>query len=169
MQNALDNMITLLSEQNRIQKELLGLSYEKRRAVLNNQTDLINRVVQKEFMFLTAAQALEKKREQALSVLSKHFGIPESEITVTVIIERTSGELQRKFTAVQKELSAVIKTQAELNRLNQDLLKTQLEYTDMMLNLLVGPEDPLNNFYDDNGKMSEQTPRKKAGLIDRQV
>ena len=169
MQNALDNMITLLSEQKKIQKELLSLSYEKRRAVLNNQTDLINGIVQKESMFLTATQALEKKREQVLSVLSKHFGMPENEITVTVIIKKTSGELQREFIAAQKELSAVLKTQTELNHLNQDLLKTQLDYTNMMLNLLVGPEDPLNNLYDDNGKMSEQTPRKKAGLIDRQV
>jgi flagellar biosynthesis/type III secretory pathway chaperone len=169
MQNALEEMLKLLSEQKKIQSELLSLSYGKRKAVLGNQTELINGIVQKENMYLSAARALEKKREQILPVLSEHFGIPESGVTVSVIIEKTSGELQSRFMAVQKELSVILKTQTELNRLNQDLLKARLDYTNTVLDLLVGPEDPLNNFYNEDGKTLEQTPIKKAGLIDRQV
>jgi flagellar biosynthesis/type III secretory pathway chaperone len=136
---------------------------------LKNDTDRLNGIVQEETMILSAVKALEKKRVQILGSLAKRFQIPENQITVTEIIDRTVGETRERFIALQKELSALLNTQRDMNDQNQALLNTHLEYTNMMLNLLIGPEDPLNNFYGGDGKTSAQTPRKKAGLIDRQA
>ena len=165
----LEDFYTLLREQRNTQQELLDLSYEKKQTIISNNTQRLNEIVQQEMKLLSTINSVEKRRAKALPKLSKNMNVPENSITLNTIIEHTAGEIRKRFILLKKEMNALLKTQVEINDLNQELLKTHIDYTNTMLDLIVGAEDPLNNLYGGDGKAPEKAARKNAGLFDKQI
>lgn len=164
----LDTILELLERQKKTHEELLGLSYEKRQAIVKSDTGRLNEIVHQELKGLAKMNQHEKRRSALLKDISRTLGIGESEITLSMIIGKADGEKRDRLIALQKELIELLNSQAEINKQNQELLKLQLDYSDVMLNVFVGSDDPLNNFYSDNGRSGDDK-RQSAGLFDRQV
>jgi hypothetical protein len=51
---------------------------------------------------------------------------------------------------------------------NRELIKTHMEYSEAVLELLVDSEDPLNNFYGMDGKAAPDK-KKTTGFFDKQA
>ena len=64
--------------------------------------------------------------------------------------------MKERLTMLQKELDGLLKAQEDINRINRTLLETHLEFTNAMLSVIVGSEDPLNNYYNEDGKAVEK-------------
>ena len=168
MSNNLQPILALIEEQRDQQRDLLKLSYEKRQTVTKGDTERLNEIVQQELNLLSRINSLEKQRMAAAARIAEGEGCKAAEVTLTFLIQLSEGADRDRFTALQREMSGLLQAQAELNKINKSLLEEQLEYTDAMLGILVGAEDPLNNFYNVDGT-AEQERRQRTGLIDRQV
>lgn len=170
MEHELKTMCELLEEHISVQGSLLELSQEKKQVIISGNTERLNEIVQTELKSLARMNSIEKRRTALVAALSKELGVQEGELTVSVLSERAGGTpAGSRLTALQEELTKLLREQADQNNINKKLLETQLEYTDTMLNLIVGPDDPLNNFYGGDGRTTDAEIRKSAGIFDQEI
>lgn len=162
-------MYNLLFELKKLQQELLELSYKKRKYAYLNDIEGLNETVGQEMKYLSDLNSLEKKRQNLQAKLSEIMSVPEKDITISFIIDRAGGKMKENFITLQKELSGLLKAQADINAINKTLLETHLEFTDAMLSVIVDSEDPLNNYYNGEGRALDKEIKKSAGLFDKQV
>lgn len=163
-------IIDILESQKKLHKAIFELSQEKRQVITRADTDRLNDIVMEELKLLNSVKKLEKERVTLVAALAAKtdMQIPEGDVTISAIAEIASAGEQVKLSLLQKELGGLMRSQQEINALNRELLETQLEYTDVMLNLFVGDVDPINNLYSGDGK-KDQERRKTAGLFDTQI
>ena len=97
--------------------------------------------------------------------ISTEFGLHARELNVTSIAERAEPDERETIKRLQKELTALLTQHTDMNAENRELIKAHFEYTEALMDIMVGSEDPLNNFYGGDGKASPE--RKKAtGFFD---
>lgn len=168
MNDELMALAELLEQQKTVFNEMLDLSYKKRQVIVSGAIDELNGIASLEMKCVAKLKLMEKRRGSLLPKLSVVFGIPADRITVSDLIARSGGDVRARLVKLQKELSVLLDSQAEVNRVNQELLQDQLDYTEVRLNLFVGSEDPLNNLYDGDGN-SDSESRTSAGYFDRQI
>jgi len=160
MRQVLSELSDLLSEQKSVLEKMLELSLEERQSIISGKADQLEGIVRNELRELSKLGAVEKKRTALNKMISEEFGLPESDITVSAIAGRAEPDEREAIKKLQEELTALISQHAALNIENRELIKAHLEYSETMLDLMVGSEDPLNNFYGGDGKAVQE--RKKT-------
>ena len=147
---------------------LLELSHIKHKAIIENDTEGISAAVQAETRLLYESRDADKKRAAFVSKAAKTLGVAEDEITFSRLLCLASPDEADRLSALHGQLGALLASLKQLNRQNLELLKTHVEYTEMMINLIVGPEDPINTIYGAGG-VSDEKKRHTAGLFDTQI
>lgn len=156
MKDLLDQLLLLLEEQQQIQQLLLDLAYEKKQVIIENKTERLSEIVQLELKQLAALNALEKRRLKLMIQLSPLCGVPVAELTVGQLIPHAEeGEQRGRLQELQRRLVAMLREQSDLNRETQDMLEAHLEYSEVMLNLMVDSQDPINNIYSGQGRAED--------------
>lgn len=168
MRQELKAIYELLLEQKDVQRQLLDLSYEKRQVIISGNTERLSEITGLEQRWVTKLKNLDRRNSKLLPTLAALLDIPESEINLSRILEKVTAREHEPLFLLQKELLGLLDSQLEINKLNSELLNTHLEYTENMLGILVGDEDPLNNFYGVDGRPDSER-RKATGFIDRQI
>ena len=161
----LKELFDLLLEQKSLLESLLKLSEEERHIIINGEADKLEDIVRQELRELTKIGAIEKKRAALTPAISAEFGIPEKDITVSEIARHTKPNEREAVTKLQKELTNLIKQHTEINMENRELIKAHQEYTEAFMDMMVDSEDPLNNFYGDDGKAVSDR-KKTTGFFD---
>ena len=165
MRQLLEELNSLLLEQKSILAGMLELSQEERRIIVGGEASLLEDVVRQEMRLLSKLNAIEKKRVAMNPAISAEFGLSVNEITVTSIAEHAEPDEREIITALQIELTALLTQHTELNKENRELIKAHIEYTDAMIDVMVDSEDPLNNYYNVDGKAT-QDRKKSTGFFD---
>ena len=162
MRHILIELCGLLSEQKSILDNMLTLSQEERRIIISGEAELLEDIVRREFKELSKLNAIEKKRVELHGKIAAEFGLPERELNVSSIVECAEPDERETIKKLQTELTALLKLHTDMNTENRDLIKAHFEFTDAIIDLMVGSEDPLNNFYGDDGKA---TPERKKSTV----
>ena len=160
MRQALEELCALLAEQKGLLGNLLELSREERQIIISGESDKLETVIRLELRELSKLGAVERKRATLHKTIAAELGLPENDLTVSAIAERAEADEREAIRNLQAELSELIDRHKELNTENRELIKAHIEYSETMLDLMVGAEDPLNNFYGGDGKAAPD--RKKA-------
>ena len=160
MRQTLADLCALLQEQKAVLGNMLELAKQERQIIIAGHSDKLEDVIRLELKELNKLGAVEKKRLALHQVLAAELGLSEDEITVTKIAEKANPDEREKITAIQKELMPIIEEHTAVNKENRELIKSHIEYSETMLELMVGSEDPLNNMYGVDGKAAPE--RKKA-------
>ena len=165
MRQLLKDLCGLLKEQKDMLEGMLDMSQEKRLAIINGDTEQLEGIVSKEIREISKLKKIEKRRLEMYPAITAELGLAEAEITVTSISERVWPDEKKALQKLQIELTALVDEHKRLNEDNRQLVETHIEYTEAMMNVLVDSEDPLNNFYGEDGR---ETPDKKkaTGFFD---
>ena len=165
MRQVLGDLCALLTDQKSVLEAMLELSREERQVIINGESEKLENIVRQEFRELSKLGAIEKKRVALHKEIAAEIGTPAQDLTVSVIADKAEPDEREKIVRLQKELSGIISQHSMLNMENRELIKAHLEYSETMLDLMIGTEDPLNNFYGVDGKAA---PEKKriTGLFD---
>ena len=155
----------MLLEQKLVLGRMLELSLEERQTIISGESSKLEDIVRQELRELSKLGGIEKKRVALHKEISAELGLPEKNITVSAIAERADSDERDKITELQKELTDLINRHAAVNNENRELIKAHMEYSETMLDLLVGAEDPLNNFYGGDGKAAPDK-KKTTGFFD---
>lgn len=140
---AIQEIVEIMQDMTGLHQQLLELAAQKKDAIIHNQVDQLNGLVNKESRIGKRISELEEQRtfETDRYLVGKGYR-PNPAITVsdlTRIIVK-AGEKQALIEA-QAQLLEVLEDLKEANKLNQELVKQSLAYIDYSLNLLIGAED----------------------------
>ena len=144
---------------------MLELSQEERQIIISGEADKLEAVIRLEFKELGKLGAIERKRMELHKTIAAELGLPENELTVSAIAQKAQPEERVIIREIQAELTELINRHTEINKENRELIKSHIEYSEVMLELMVGVEDPLNNFYGVDGKATPDRV-KKTGIFD---
>ena len=165
MRAVLIELCDLLGAQKTVIENMLALSREEKRIILSGEAELLEDIVRSEFKELSKLNALEKKRLALNDRLAEVFSLPVDELNISSIVNHVEPDERNTLLSLQSELIALLSDHKALNMENRELIEAHLEYSDAVLDLMVASEDPLNNFYGNDGKATPE--RKKAtGIID---
>ena len=168
MRPILRDLCGLLSEQKSVLERLLELAEEERRVIIAGESERLEDVVRQELRELSKLNAAEKKRIALHETISGELGLPVQEINVTEIAKRAEPDESKEIQKLQAELTGLIDKHSAINKENRELIKAHMEYSDVMLDLLVDSEDPLNNFYGGDGKAAPEK-KKTTGFFDHKA
>ena len=160
MRQTLADLCTLLQEQKEVLGNMLKLAKEERQIIIDGESDKLEGVIRLELKELNKLGAIEKKRLALHKVIAVEIDLPDDDITVTKIAEKAQPDERSALKKLQTELMPIIEEHTAVNAENRELIKSHIEYSESMLELMVGSEDPLNNMYGDDGKAAPD--RKKA-------
>jgi len=165
MRQTLADLCALLEEQKAVLESLLELSKEERQIIIGGESDKLENVIRLELRELNKLGAVEKKRMELHKVIAEELGLPAEELTVSKIASMSQPDESDAIKKLQTDIMPLIEEHAALNLENRQLIEAHIEYSETMLELLVGSEDPLNNMYGGDGKAAPD--RKKAtGFFD---
>jgi len=165
MRDSLAALCSLLIEQQTILGNMLALAKEERQIIINGESDKLENIIRLELKELNKLGAIERSRLELHKVIAAQLGLSEEDITVTKIAEKAEPDEREAIKKLQTEIMPLIEEHTAVNKENRELIKAHVEYSETMLNLMVGAEDPLNNMYGNDGKAAPE--RKKAtGLYD---
>jgi len=165
MRQTLADLCTLLQEQKVVLRNMLELAKEERQIIINGESDKLEDVIRLELKELNKLGAIERKRLALHKVIAAELGLPEDQITVSNIAEKAQPDERDAIRKLQTELAPLIEEHTAVNKENRELIKTQIEYSETMLELMVGSEDPLNNMYGGDGRAAPDK-KKTTGLYD---
>jgi len=165
MRQVLEDLCALLLEQKSVLEKMRELSIEERRIIVDGESSKLEDVVRQELRELSRLGGIEKKRLALHRTISVEFGLPEQDLTVSAIAKRAEPDERARITELQKELTELISQHTMLNMENRELIKAHIEYSETVLELMVGSEDPLNNFYGGDGRSAPEK-KKTTGFFD---
>ena len=150
-----ETLIDLMAETKSGYSELLELARNKRPAIMKNNSEELNGIVSRDYKLMSLLKGYEKRRICVISETAKILGVSDADVTISLLAEHIDPETAAKLIDLRDDLLKVAESLKTENALNKSLLETHLSYTDMMLDLFGGTEDPINNFYGANGKTSD--------------
>jgi len=165
MRQSLSELCILLQEQKEVLGNMLELAKEERIIIVGGESEKLENVIRLEIKELNKLGAIEKKRLALHQVIAAELGIQGDEITVSKIAEKAQPEEREAIRQLQTELMPIIEEHAAVNMENRELIKAHIEYSETMLELMVGSEDPLNNMYGGDGRAAPDK-KKMTGFYD---
>ena len=169
MRQSLEQLCGLLEEQKGVLESMLELSLEERQIIICGDADRLDGIVRQKHRGVSKLGALEKKRMAILPDVERDLRLPQGGgTTVSLVAKRAEPGEREVIGKLQEELTALLKRHTALNKENHELIKSHFDYADAMLNLMVDPEDPLNNFYGGDGKAAPERKRT-TGFFDGQA
>ena len=165
MRPSLSQLYGLLEEQKLLLENMLELSHKEQQIIIKGASAELEDIVRRELRELSKLGAIEKKRMALHKDISIELDLQGQELTVSAIAGKAEPDEREAITKLQAELTSLISQHRILNDENKELIKAHLDYTEAMLDLMVDSEDPLNNFYNDEGKATTEK-RKTTGFFD---
>ena len=165
MRQTLSDLCGLLQEQKEVLGNMLALAKEEQQIIITGESDKLEDVIRLELRQLNKLGAIEKKRLSLHKTIAAEFGLPDEDITVSKIAEVAEPDECEAIRKLQTELMPLIEEHASVNMENRELIKAHVEYSETMLDLMVGSEDPLNNMYGGDGKAAPDR-KKTTGFYD---
>ena len=162
MASLIEELISVLSEENKEYQDLVILSREKTNVIVKGDIEYLKKITEAEENFINRITKLEKSR----SVLQKDIATvlcrDADKLTVRDIIEVLNGQIEakQKLASVYDELKVTIDSMVTVNELNRNLINQSLELINFDLNLLQGAyQEPETANYSKNAY--------NAGVIDK--
>jgi len=134
---ALDKLIVVLQQMEQGHRDMLELSKEKRRIIVENDVDALIMLLNKESRFLKQIEPLEADRQSAVHELLQERGIKSMlNLNITEISKLIfdPADKQRLF-EVQRKLAGTLQELKEVNQLNQQLIEQSLMFIDLSMDI----------------------------------
>ena len=146
MAGMINQLIEVMNEQAERHSELLGLSVEEKDAIIQNDVDTLQKLVNLKNIVISQNNRLEKKRITLVNDIAEVLGHGKKDIDLSELIELLDGQAeQAELREVGARLRQIVTELKEANDLNKELLESALEFVDYSLNALrstIAPEPP---------------------------
>ena len=138
MASLIDELISILTEENKEYQDLVILSHEKTNVIVKGDIDYLKQITEVEQNFIARITKLEKKRTEVVKDIGTVLCKDPEELTVKVIIDLLKGQddARTRLASVYDELRITLKNMTTVNELNKNLVNQSLELVQFDLNLL---------------------------------
>lgn len=142
-QSAFQLLISQLRQLLLIYRALFTLADEKKRAIIENNIELINALTMKETKALKPVPELEAVIRTQLTKLQRDLGFrPKLKMTLSEMTKMlVIPEEKQELADIQVAIADISTKLSKANQLNQQLIQQSLEYVHFSLDVLCGPPD----------------------------
>ncbi len=131
------NLIETMKEQISLYEILLESTKEKKRAVIENNIDLINKLNDDDNITVGRIMKLDKKREELFRDIAFVLNKEMKGITITKIIEYIKGQPEEEeVTRLKEKMTSLLSEINDLNEKNKKLIGYAIEQIDFSMNLV---------------------------------
>lgn len=137
MASLMENLLTILEDENSEYERLIELSTTKRQIIIDGNIPGLEEITSKEQDITSNIKNLENKREEVINDMAIVLSKDANELTLTNMIaflHKQPGE-QEKLIDIQTRLKDTLKRMNEINQQNEVLLHHALEMVEFDLTL----------------------------------
>ena len=140
MASLVEELISVLQEENKEYLDLIILSGEKTNVIVKGDVEYLSKITEAEQSFISRITKLERKREEIVTDIGTVLCKDPKTLTVKVIIGLLKGQKkeQEQLSLIYDEISATVKKMVAINDFNKSLINQSLELIEFDLNLLQG-------------------------------
>ncbi|MCL2840110.1 MAG: flagellar protein FlgN [Defluviitaleaceae bacterium] len=143
MAGMITQLIDVMKEQVARHTELYGLSVEEKDAIVKNDIDELQKLVNLKNMVISQNNRLEKQRMSLTGDIAEVMGLPDKDLTFSQLIEMMEGKPEEaELRKVGTSLREIVEKLKEANDLNKELLDSAVEFVEYSLNALRSTIDP---------------------------
>ena len=138
MASLIEELITVLSKEEEIYKNLLPIAMEKTQIIIRNDLTALQQVTEKEQFVVDEITALEHKRDEVIVNMGVVLNRKPETLTLKEIIrllEKQPKE-QKKLAELHDSLQDILKQLSNANLRNQSLIEQSLEMIEFNMNLI---------------------------------
>ncbi|WP_066711962.1 flagellar protein FlgN [Clostridium sp. Marseille-P299] len=168
MASLIEELISTLKTEEEIYKELLPISEEKTKIIIQNDLGALQEIVELEQLMIEKLTPLERKRAEVIAnietVLNKKPGSLDLK-TMIELFEKQPKE-QRELSLLHDSLKATINRLVDINDRNKSLIEQSLEMIEFNMNLIQSTRmSPGTNNYT-KGAAQAGMPISQTGMFD---
>jgi flagellar biosynthesis/type III secretory pathway chaperone len=147
MAGMIDQLVEVMGEQAERHNELFGLSLEEKDAIIKNDIDTLQNLINLKNMVIAQNNRLEKQRISLVNDIAEVMGHKIENISLADVIEilKEQPVEQEKLRESGTRLRESVTKLKEVNDLNKSLLESSIEFVEYTLNALrstIAPEPP---------------------------
>lgn len=167
MQNLTHELNGILSEELGLYVGLLEYGKRKKAALIGNDVDEIGRLTRLESESLDRLKCAVVHREALFTALANEDGY-RGKVDIDYLAKKLPENDRGALEALRDKYKEVVRELSALNKLNQNLLRTQLQYTSFCIDAIMQQSEPVTGTYASSGQISTGggTPRR---LIEREA
>jgi flagellar biosynthesis/type III secretory pathway chaperone len=137
MAGMIDQLLDIMNEQAQRYEELLGLSQEKKDAIVKNDVEHLQKITHFENLLVSQNQKLERKRMDLMKDIADVMGKKADELTLSALIELMDGqEVRGKLTEAGNKIRDTLTALSDANDLNASLIQNALDYLEYSVNVI---------------------------------
>lgn len=138
MASLIEELITVLEEEDKEYKELVELANQKTPVIVKGDLDGLRVITAKEQDYIEILNRLEKRRIDVVKDIALVLNKKEEDLTIKAIVDLLEGQdkEQRKLSEVHDSLRQTLSNISTLNDMNKNLIKASLEMAEFNINLI---------------------------------
>jgi flagellar biosynthesis/type III secretory pathway chaperone len=137
MAGMINQLLDTMNEQAERYGELLGLSVEKREAVVKNDIEHLQKITNLENIIVSQNQKLERKRLEIVKDIAEVLNKKGEELTLAALVDLLKDQNEKNaLVEVGSRIRDIMNELSEINALNASLIQNALEYIDYSLNVM---------------------------------
>ena len=138
MASLIEELITVLGDEEKIYNEIIPIAEKKTQIIVNNDLRSLTSITEEEQVLVGKISKLEKKRQEVIHNIGIVMNKNESELNFITLIGLLEGQEkeQEELKILHDKLKKTIDMLVMLNDRNQILIKQSIEMIDFDVNLL---------------------------------
>lgn len=138
MASLIEELITVLEEEDKIYKELVELANQKTPVIVKGDLEGLRDITAKEQDYIGGLNQLEKRRTDVIKDIALVLNQKEEDLTIKAVISLLEGQdkEQRKLSEVHDSLRQTLSNISTLNDMNKNLISSALEMAEFNINLI---------------------------------
>ena len=133
----INELLDTLKSQTKSYDELLVLSREKRRVIIENDVDMLGKITQAENSIIGQTQKTESRRLEIMGDIATVLGQNVDDLTLNRLCELIEGQDEHgELLTLGKNLKSILDELKEENDRNTVLIQSSLDYIDFTVNLV---------------------------------
>lgn len=167
MASIIEELASILEEEQRIYEELLPIVTEKTKVIINNNLESLQKITEQEQMVVNKVTVLEKKRSEVIVNIAIVMNRNPDELTLAEIVKMLENqpEEQRRLSRIHERLKRTIQRLVNINYQNKSLMEQSLEMIEFNMNLIQSTRmSPGNNYT--KGAVTLESPALQTGMFD---
>ena len=138
MASLMEELITTLSKEEELYRELLPIQERKTQVIIENNIEQLQKITGEEQETIDKVTALERKREEIIKDIGTVLNKNPKTLTLTNLIQimAKQPEDREKLQELHDRLEESVKKLVKVNERNQILIKQSLEMIEFNMNLL---------------------------------
>lgn len=166
MDAIVEDLISIVTREIAAFEELLKMLKDKQRAIVEGQTERLNKYVEDESKLAAETKSIENERVVKTQELAEKLALDELNPRLSEIIEQVEDKYAERLREQRTLLKSLVEKIQTLNRSNQYLLNYSLKFIEKSMKILLGGSDK-TAIYQRDGSLQKRTVKQK--VLDRAV